>query len=120
MNTMIDKAYKERTERLKEELRVKYKQLKVPEGCRLSHTLPGYFAGELNPRALITDELALLICQDLSDSLDLSFKEIGEGYGVSRETVRNIYRRLTWKHISSPFHFPERSMESWTRARKGK
>jgi predicted DNA-binding protein (UPF0251 family) len=34
-----------------------------------------------------------------ANPLNLSYKELGKRFGVSKSTIQNIMSRITWKHI---------------------
>ena len=54
--------------------------------------------GSLHPRAVLNEKLAREIKQLLADGVPQ--KKLARMYGVSRDTIRGIYRGQSWKHIT--------------------
>lgn len=55
--------------------------------------------GEANGMAKATDIMVVAIRKDFDTHNYKNLKELGTRYGVSRQTVANIGRRNTWKHV---------------------
>ena len=62
--------------------------------------------GELNHEAKLKDKEVVEICKLLMEK-ELTLKEIGNIFGVSKYTISNIRRKVNWKHISNKYNFPE-------------
>lgn len=55
-------------------------------------------AGTANPSATLTNDQVMEI-RRLSDLKTMPQREIGALYGVSQQTVANIHKRKTWRHL---------------------
>lgn len=54
--------------------------------------------GEMNPRCLLTEEDVRSIRNMVAEKR-LNLPQIGELFGINRNTVSNIFHRRTWKHV---------------------
>lgn len=62
--------------------------------------------GEENHEAKLKEWQVVEICELLMEN-ELSLREIGNIYGVSRYTINNIRQQANWKNISQKYDFPE-------------
>lgn len=62
--------------------------------------------GELNHEAKLTEKEVIEIC-DLLVENKLTLKEIGKIYNVTKYTINNIKRKVTWKHVTQKYSFPK-------------
>lgn len=62
--------------------------------------------GELNHEAKLKEKEVVEICKLLMEK-ELTLKEIGNIFGVSKSTINNIRRKVNWKHISNKYNFSE-------------
>ncbi len=62
--------------------------------------------GEKNSEARLTNQNVIEICELLAED-KLTLKEIGEKYNVSKYTISNIKRKVSWRHITNNYIFPK-------------
>lgn len=62
--------------------------------------------GEKNSEARLTNQNVIEICELLVED-KLTLKEIGEKYNVSKYTINNIKRKVSWRHITNNYIFPK-------------
>ena len=62
--------------------------------------------GEKNSEARLTNQNVIEICELLVED-KLTLKEIGEKYNVSKYTISNIKRKVSWRHITNNYIFPK-------------
>ena len=62
--------------------------------------------GEKNHEAKLTEKCVIEICELLMED-ELTLKEIGEKYNVSKYTINNIKRQVNWKYITNNYVFPK-------------
>ena len=62
--------------------------------------------GEKNSEARLTNQNVIEICELLVED-KLTLKEIGEKYNVSKYTINNIKRKVSWRHITDNYIFPK-------------
>ncbi len=60
-------------------------------------------AGEINPKAKLTEQDVISIWNDINMNND-SFINIGKKYGVSKATISHIYKGDTWKELYNIYH----------------
>ena len=61
---------------------------------------------EKNSEARLTNQNVIEICELLAED-KLTLKEIGEKYNVSKYTISNIKRKVSWRHITNNYIFPK-------------
>lgn len=59
--------------------------------------------GEKNGRAKLTDNLVHEICKDYVNGLH--YYDVMEKYNITKNQAEKIYRRTSWKHISSQYSY---------------
>lgn len=64
--------------------------------------------GEDSYHAVLTNDLARLICEELQKD-DLNIPQIAEKYAVSKDVVKNIKCRHSYKYISEEYKFQDHS-----------
>ena len=62
--------------------------------------------GEENHESKLKEWQVIEICELLMEN-ELSLREIGNIYGVSRYTINNIRQQANWRNISLKYNFPE-------------
>lgn len=67
--------------------------------------------GENSSSAKLTNKQAQEIINILLNNTSCTFKSIGDKYGISRATVRDIYKKRNWKHLTQDIQFPLRDFE---------
>ncbi|MEE3325351.1 MAG: HNH endonuclease [Methanosphaera sp.] len=60
--------------------------------------------GEENHEAILSNNEVLKICELLCER-QLSLKQIGKLFGVTKSTISNIKRKKSWKHITEKYNF---------------
>lgn len=82
-----------------------YKNLRWLERSENSSIRKNKGVGELNHEAKLKEEQVLEICELLMKN-NLTLKQIGLKYNVSKHTISNIRRKTTWKNITKNYDFP--------------
>lgn len=81
-----------------------YTNLRWIERSINSSTRKNKGVGELNHKAILTDDKVKMICE-LIISKKYTLKQIGNMFGVSKYAISDIKRKANWKHISREYNF---------------
>lgn len=83
-----------------------YKNLRWMERAKNSSIRKNKGNGELNHEAKLKEYQVIEICNLLMEN-ELTLKEIGNIYKVSKSTINNIKRKIKWRNISKNYDFPK-------------
>ena len=83
------------------------------EWCTRSHNmrhafengLANQYKGEKNPRAILTEELVVKVCEWFQESSENTPKLAVEVFGISMQQATKIRSHRAWKHITQNYEF---------------
>lgn len=76
--------------------------------------------GVLNHNCKLTEDEVRSICSYLENKVGFSIGWIARKFNLNYSTVRNIYNRAAWTHISEEYDFSEREKTNiWRKGRRG-
>ena len=67
-------------------------------------------SGEDNYNAILSNEVVRLICEDLQNDI-LNQNQIAKKYGTTRDMIRNIKCRHSYRYVSEGYIFPDHSKQ---------
>ena len=81
-----------------------YKNLRWVERSENSSARKNKGTGELNHEAILNKTQVIEICNLIMEK-KLTLQEIAQIYKVTKSTINNIKRKVSWKHLTQKYNF---------------